>query len=277
MNRNSHSQGSGDETHRARKRFGQNFLHDSGVIARIVRAIDAQPDDVLVEIGPGLGALTGPLLKTAGKLQVVEIDRDLAPRLREQFVDYPGFVVHQADALKFDFAALAPQKGKLRLVGNLPYNISTPLLFHLLGYGEVIGDMHFMLQKEVVDRIVAAPGSEAYGRLSVTVAARAEAWSLFTVGPGAFRPAPKVDSAIVRILPRKPAFTIADHAMFDRIVTAAFSHRRKQLSNGLRGLLDIAQISAAGIDPQIRPEQLSAEAFARLANAAISVESEQGR
>jgi 16S rRNA (adenine1518-N6/adenine1519-N6)-dimethyltransferase len=259
---------SGDGEHQARKRFGQNFLHDSGVIVRIVRAIAPQPDDTLVEIGPGLGALTGPLLAAAGRLQVVEIDRDLAPRLREQFADYPGFVVHQGDALKFDFAPLAPAGGKLRLIGNLPYNISTPLLFHLLEYGDVIRDMHFMLQKEVVDRIVAAPGSDAYGRLSVTVAARADAWSLFTVGPGAFKPAPKVDSAIVRIVPRKPPFEIADQAMFDRVVMAAFSHRRKQLANGLRGLLDATQITAAGVDPQIRPEQLGAEAFARLANAA---------
>lgn len=259
------------EGHLARKRFGQNFLHDNAVIARIVRAIDPQPADTLVEIGPGLGALTGPLLAATGKLQVVEIDRDLAPRLREQFAAYPDFIVHQGDALKFDFAHLAPVGGQLRLVGNLPYNISTPLLFHLLGFGETIRDMHFMLQKEVVERIVAAPGTENYGRLSVTVAARADAWSLFTVGPGAFRPAPKVDSAIVRIVPRKPPYTIADEAMFDRVVSAAFSHRRKQLSNGLRGLLDAAQISAVGIDPQIRPEQLGAEAFARLANAAAGL------
>ena len=272
MNRDHSQSGGSDEQHRARKRFGQNFLHDTSVIARIVRAIDPQAGDTLVEIGPGLGALTAPLLAAAGgRLQVVEIDRDLAPRLREQFAGHTGFVVHQADALKFDFTGLIPKQGPLRLAGNLPYNISTPLLFHLLGYGESIHDMHFMLQKEVVDRIVAAPGSEAYGRLSVTVAARAEAWSLFTVGPGAFRPAPKVDSAVVRIVPRTPAFTIADQAMFDRVVTAAFSHRRKQLANGLKGLLDAAQISAAGIDPQIRPEQLGAEAFARLANAAIQI------
>jgi 16S rRNA (adenine1518-N6/adenine1519-N6)-dimethyltransferase len=258
--------------HRARKRFGQNFLHDSAVIARIVRAIDPQPGDHLVEIGPGLGALTGPLLAACGgQLEVIEIDRDLVPRLREQFASCPGFVVHQADALRFDFAQLAGDGRPLRLAGNLPYNISTPLLFHLLGYGHAIRDMHFMLQKEVVERIVATPGSAAYGRLSVTVAARAEAHLLFTVGPGAFRPAPKVESAIVRILPRDPPYAINDQQAFDRVVTAAFSHRRKQLANGLRGLLEADAIARADIDPQVRPEQLAAADFARLANALAAI------
>jgi len=254
------------EPHVARKRFGQNFLHDPGVIARIVRAINPQPGDTMVEIGPGLGALTGPLLEAAGRLQVIEIDRDLVPRLEAEFGNRPGFIVHQADALAFDYARLVPPGGRLRVAGNLPYNISTPLLFHLLGYGEAIRDLHFMLQKEVVDRIVAAPGSDAYGRLSVAVAARAEAHALFGVGPGAFRPSPKVDSAVVRIVPRPPPFQIDDLARFDRVVAAAFSQRRKQLANALRGLLDAQAIAAAGIDPHARAEQLSAAQFARLAN-----------
>jgi 16S rRNA (adenine1518-N6/adenine1519-N6)-dimethyltransferase len=252
--------------HTARKRFGQNFLHDGAVIARIVRVIDPQPADVMLEIGPGLGALTTPLLERLPALHVVEIDRDLAARLRETFHDRPGLVVHAADALRFDFASLAPAGTPLRVVGNLPYNISTPLLFHLLEYGSAIRDMHFMLQKEVVDRVVAGPGSEAYGRLSVAVAARAEAHALFTVGPGAFRPAPKVESAIVRIVPRPAPFAIDDFSAFDRIVTAAFSQRRKQLANALSRLLDESQIRSADVDPRLRPERLSAADFARLAN-----------
>jgi 16S rRNA (adenine1518-N6/adenine1519-N6)-dimethyltransferase len=268
-------------TPQAKKRFGQNFLHDSGVIARIVRAIDPQPDDALVEIGPGLGALTGPLLAKAGALQVIEIDRELAPRLREQFGDHPGLHVHLADALRVDYTKLAAPGTRLRVVGNLPYNISTPLLFHLLAYGTTIRDMHFMLQKEVVERIVAAPGTEAYGRLSVAVVARADAWMLFTVGAGAFRPAPKVESAVVRIVPRPAPFAIDDFDAFDRVVTTAFSRRRKQLTNALAGLLDSEEIVAAGIDPHVRPEQLSAEDFARLANiharrAATAVEKKPG-
>jgi 16S rRNA (adenine1518-N6/adenine1519-N6)-dimethyltransferase len=255
-----------DAPHQARKRFGQNFLHDTGIIARIVRAIDPQPGDTLVEIGPGLGAITGPLLQRTGKLHAVEIDRDLAPRLRETFADHPNLTVHLADALTFNFAALVPRGATLRVVGNLPYNISTPLLFRLLDYGTAIRDMHFMLQKEVVDRIVAGPGDDAYGRLSVAVAARAEAYALFTVGPGAFRPAPKVDSAVVRIVPRPAPFAIDDPATFDRVVTAAFGQRRKQLANALSEILGAAEIETAGIDPRARAEQLSAEQFARLAN-----------
>lgn len=250
----------------AKKRFGQNFLHDGQVIARIVRAIRPQAGDLLVEIGPGLGALTAPLLQAVPDLHAVEIDRELAPRLRQQFADYPQFVVHEADALNFDFAALAQPGRRLRIVGNLPYNISTPLLFHLLSYGTVVSDMHFMLQKEVVDRIVAGPGEDAYGRLSVTVAARAQADDLFTVGPGAFRPAPKVDSAIVRLQPRPAPFAIDDLATFDRVVTAAFAQRRKQLANALGGLLDAETIQACGVDPRIRAERVSPAEYATLAN-----------
>ncbi|TXH03916.1 MAG: 16S rRNA (adenine(1518)-N(6)/adenine(1519)-N(6))-dimethyltransferase RsmA [Nevskiaceae bacterium] len=252
------------EPHAAKKRFGQNFLHDGGVIERIVRSINPQPGDALIEIGPGLGALTVPLLRRLGRMRAVELDRDVIPHLRAATGDDPGLEIIMADALKVDYGALAPAGGKLRLAGNLPYNISTPLLFHLLRYADRIADMHFMLQKEVVDRMAAAPGEDDYGRLTVALAARAQVSKLFTVGPGAFRPAPKVDSAIVRLVPRPPPFEIADLTLFDRIVTAAFSQRRKTLANGLKGLMTAQQIGEAGIEPGVRAERLSAADFARL-------------
>ena len=254
--------------HFAKKRFGQNFLHDPYVIERILRSINPQPGDRLIEIGPGLGALTAPLLRRAGELQVVELDRDVIPHLIEACGNSDQLHILQADALKVDFSTFADGR-RLRLVGNLPYNISTPILFHLLKFADAISDMHFMLQKEVVDRMAAGPGEDAYGRLSVTLAARAEVAHLFDVGPGAFRPAPKVDSAIVRLVPRPPAFQIRDLAVFDRVVTAAFSQRRKTLSNGLKGILTAAQIAEVGIDPGIRAERLGAEQFALLANKLI--------
>lgn len=250
--------------HHAKKRFGQNFLHDAGVIERIIRSINPQPGDALVEIGPGLGALTAPLLSKLGQLRVIELDRDVIPHLRQNCSEHPGLDIIMADALKVDYATLAPAGKKLRIIGNLPYNISTPLLFHLLEFSSHIADMHFMLQKEVVDRMAAAPGDDAYGRLTVALAAKTEVKKLFTVGPGAFQPAPKVDSAIVKLIPRPPPFEIVDNALFDRIVTAAFSQRRKTLSNGLKSLMTAAQIEAAGIAPGIRAERLSAAEFARL-------------
>jgi 16S rRNA (adenine1518-N6/adenine1519-N6)-dimethyltransferase len=252
----------------ARKRFGQHFLHDGHVIDRIIRAIDPKPGEPLVEIGPGLGALTVPLLARAGALTVVEIDRDVIPHLREACgAAAAGLNVLQADALEVDFAGLRPADGrKLRVAGNLPYNISTPLLFHLLGSADAIQDMHFMLQKEVVRRMAAAPDTEDYGRLTVTVAARAEVAELFTVGPGAFRPPPQVDSAVVRVTPRPAPFPIHDLAKFDQVVKAAFGQRRKTLSNALRGVAGPAAFAAAGIDPRARGETLSAAEFARLAN-----------
>ncbi|MGH8505965.1 MAG: 16S rRNA (adenine(1518)-N(6)/adenine(1519)-N(6))-dimethyltransferase RsmA [Stenotrophobium sp.] len=252
--------------HAAKKRFGQNFLHDANVIERIIRSINPQPQDQLIEIGPGLGALTAPLLQRLGHLRAIELDRDVIPHLRAACGDNPALEIIMADALKVDYAALAPAGEKLRLIGNLPYNISTPILFHLLHYAGHIRDMHFMLQKEVVDRMCADPGDDDYGRLTVTLAARAEAVRLFTVGPGAFTPAPKVASAIVRLTPRPAPFEITDLKSFDRVVTAAFGQRRKTLSNGLKGLLTAAQISAVGIDPGIRAERLSPAEFARLAN-----------
>ncbi|NGY05296.1 16S rRNA (adenine(1518)-N(6)/adenine(1519)-N(6))-dimethyltransferase RsmA [Solimonas terrae] len=255
-----------ESAHQAKKRFGQNFLHDPQVIARIIRAIHPQGGETVVEIGPGLGALTVPLLEKLGQLHVVEIDRDVIPRLLAICGNAPGLMITQADALGVDYRQFAVAGHKLRLVGNLPYNISTPLLFHLLAQSEAVTDMHFMLQKEVVERMSASAGEEAYGRLSVALAARCEVAHLFNVGPGAFSPAPKVDSAIVRLKPRAPDFAIDDLTLFDRVVAQAFSQRRKTLSNALKGLCSVEQIRAADIDPGLRAERLQARDFARLAN-----------
>ena len=248
----------------ARKRFGQHFLPDRSVLDRIVRELDPQPADALLEIGPGRGALTERL---AGKahLDAVEIDRDLAAVLRLRFSNGPGFELHECDALDFDLVALAAKRGKrLRVIGNLPYNISTPLLFHVAAAHEHIVDLHVMLQKEVIDRIVAAPGSSDYGRLTVMLAPWFEARRLFDVGPGAFTPPPRVWSAVARLaVRREPAFAVPP--AFARTVSAAFSQRRKTLRNALRSLMDVGQITAAGIDPGVRPETLSPAQFAALA------------
>jgi 16S rRNA (adenine1518-N6/adenine1519-N6)-dimethyltransferase len=249
----------------AKKRFGQHFLHDPYVIERILRSINPQPDDRIVEIGPGPGALTAPLIRRVPRLTVIELDRDVIPHLKAACADAPGLEIIMADALSMDYAALATSGQKLRLVGNLPYNISTPLLFHLLGFAAHIHDMHFMLQKEVVDRMCAGPDEDAYGRLSVALAARAEVIHLFDVGPGAFKPPPKVDSAVVKLVPRQPDFAVADWSNFDRVVTTAFLQRRKTLSNSLRSLMTADAIRAAGVDPQWRAERLSAAQFASLA------------
>ncbi len=256
--------------HRARKRFGQHFLHDRGVIERILRAINPQAGEPLVEIGPGLGALTRPLLQRCGRLDVIEIDRDVVPLLHDLCAGLGELHIHQADALRFDYGTLVTDDVPLRLIGNLPYNISTPLLFHLLAAASHIRDMHFMLQKEVVDRLTAAPGSADYGRLTVTVAARAQAQALFEVGAGAFKPPPRVISAVVRITPRPAPFPIHDLDCFDRVVTAAFGQRRKTLANALRGVMDAGRIRAAGIDPGLRAERLAPADFARLAVAATT-------
>jgi 16S rRNA (adenine1518-N6/adenine1519-N6)-dimethyltransferase len=250
----------------ARKRFGQHFLHDPGVLGRIVAAIDARPGERIVEIGPGRGALTLPLLERCRRLEVIEIDRDLVPPLVERAAGRGELVVHQADVLDVDFAELAGAGPPLRVCGNLPYNISTPLLFHLLASRGSIADMHFMLQKEVVDRIVAAPGGKSYGRLTVMLAAACRATALFRVGRGAFQPPPAVDSAFLRLVPHaKPPFEIADAGRFARVVAAAFSMRRKTLRNSLRGLVDAGRFDAAGVDADRRPETLSPAEFARLA------------
>ncbi len=251
----------------AKKRFGQHFLHDPMVIQRILQALSVQPEDRVVEIGPGRGALTSPLLQKLPSLTVVEIDRDVIEPLRRQCGDAKGLDIRMGDALKFRFDELANEApGQIRLIGNLPYNISTPLLFHLLDQSACIRDMLFMLQKEVVDRMVALPGEADYGRLSVTLAARTEVTHLFNVGAGAFNPPPKVESAIVRLVPRAPKFEIRNLARFNQVVTAAFSQRRKQLGNSLRQLVSPAQFAQADIDPSLRAERLSAEAFARISN-----------
>lgn len=249
----------------ARKRFGQHFLHDPATRRRIVAAVGARPGEALVEIGPGRGALTRDLLGAAGSLDAIEIDRDLATELERTFAGEPGFVLHRADALRFDFAALAAARGqRLRVVGNLPYNISTPLLFHLLEAPTAIDDLHVMLQREVIERIVATPGSAHYGRLGVMLAPWVEAEMLFEVGPGAFQPPPKVWSAVARLRVRRtPAFEV--DARYGRLVTAAFSKRRKTLRNACRQLLDTGAIEAEGIDPNARPETLMPEQFAALA------------
>ena len=253
--------------HKARKRFGQNFLHDPGVIERIVRAINPAPDDALVEIGPGLGALTEELLALNPRLQVVELDRDLIPVLRTKFFNYPDFRIHEADALKFDFRSLVRDGQPLRIVGNLPYNISTPLIFHLLSQSGVVKDMHFMLQKEVVERLAAQPGGGDWGRLSIMVQYHCRVEHLFDVGPGAFNPAPKVDSAIVRLIPHATVPHPADDVeVLEILVRDAFNQRRKTLRNTLKSLLSAEEIEAEGIDPGTRPEQVDLAGFVRLAN-----------
>lgn len=251
-----------------RKRFGQNFLHDPAVLARIVAAIAPDRHDAMIEIGPGRGALTRPLLERLDHLEVVELDRDLIPGLRA-LAPPDRLTIHCADALTFDFAARAPADGKLRIVGNLPYNISTPLLFHLLEQASVIRDMHFLLQREVVERLVAVPGSKRYGRLGVMLTARADAKQLFTIGPGAFRPAPRVDSALVRIQPLTPPRVPEElDGSFRRIVKQAFANRRKTLRRALAGLVELADIAASGIDDGLRPEQLDIADFVSLARVA---------
>lgn len=252
-----------DGAHRARKRFGQNFLVDPNIIRKIVAAISPKPGEILIEIGPGLGALTAPLVEQAQHLHVVEIDRDLVARLRSTYAP-EAMTIHEGDALKFNFAELGDG---LRVVGNLPYNISTPLLFHLADQAEAIRDMTFMLQREVVDRMVADPDTDAYGRLSVMLQYRFHLDKLFDVPPGAFRPMPKVTSAIVHLVP-KPASELGakDEALLACIVAAAFGQRRKTLRNTLREFVDQAQLAELGIEAGWRGERLAVEDFVRIAN-----------
>ena len=250
--------------HVARKRFGQHFLADPHYVGRIVAALDPQPGDNLVEIGPGLGALTRPLLERVERLTVIEIDRDLAAQLGAEFPS-DRLSVRVADALEFDFASLGRD---LRVIGNLPYYVSTPLLFRLAEYEAAIRDLTVMLQKEVVDRMTAAPATSDYGRLSVTLQMRFRIERLFTVPPGAFRPAPKVESAVARLTPLREARPrLADEELFARIVAAAFGQRRKTLRNAVRTLASEAELERAGIDPGARGETLSVADFVRLANA----------
>ena len=252
--------------HIARKRFGQNFLIDQQVIADIVHAVAPKRSDCVVEIGPGLGALTDPLLQRLDRLHVVEIDRDIVARLQKR---YPAdrLAIHAGDALSFDFASLAEDGTRLHVVGNLPYNISTPLLFHLASYAEQVYDMHFMLQKEVVERMVAEPGTSDYGRLSVMLQYRFYMDWLLDVPPECFEPAPKVDSAVVRLIPRPATELLAsDEAKFAAVVAAAFAQRRKMLRNNLKGILDDAGFSALGIAPTSRAEDLAVDTYVRIAN-----------
>jgi 16S rRNA (adenine1518-N6/adenine1519-N6)-dimethyltransferase len=248
--------------HTPRKRFGQNFLIDDGIIHAIVNAIHPQAGETLVEIGPGLGALTKPLLERIAHLHAVELDRDIIARLQSA---YPPerLTLHSGDALKFDFAELG---NALRIVGNLPYNISSPLLFRLMEFSAHISDMHFMLQKEVVERMVAAPSSHDYGRLSIMLQRRFHLAWLLDVPPTAFNPPPKVESAVVRLIPKTPAEIVAlDEALFARVVLAAFSQRRKTLRNTLAGVLNAEGFAALAIDPGQRAENLALGEYERIA------------
>ena len=258
-------------TEPAKKHLGQNFLHEKGVIEKIVQAIDPRPGDVLVEIGPGQGALTFPLLRKHGEVTAIEFDRDLHAPLQAAAREHGTLHLIEGDVLGVDFTALAAQRGdghgQIRLVGNLPYNLSSPILFHALDHAAAIRDMHFMLQKEVVERMAAGPGSKVYGRLSVMLQAYCAVTPLFVIPPGAFRPAPKVDSAVVRLVP-KPAerIEVRDRAVFANVVRAAFGQRRKTLRNALNGVADGAAIEAAGLRADARAEQVEVAGFVRLAN-----------
>lgn len=253
--------------HHPRKRFGQHFLHDTSVIERIVAALQLKRDDHLIEIGPGLGALTTHLLPLVNQLEVIELDRDIIPKLEATCAGLGKLIVHQADALQVDLGQLSPNSTSLRLVGNLPYNISTPLLFHLLTQAHLIHDMHFMLQKEVVDRIVAQPGHHAYGRLSVMVQYHCQPETLFIVKPGAFTPPPQVDSAVLRLIPhRELPHKANDLKIFAEIVRLAFNQRRKTLRNSLRSLLTEQQWKTLSIDSGLRAEQLNVSQYVQIAN-----------
>ncbi|MGL5162801.1 MAG: 16S rRNA (adenine(1518)-N(6)/adenine(1519)-N(6))-dimethyltransferase RsmA [Plesiomonas shigelloides] len=254
--------------HRARKRFGQNFLNDVFVIDSIVSAINPRKGEAMLEIGPGLAALTEPVARDLDHMTVIEIDRDLAERLRHHPQLKDKLTVREQDAMSADFSVISAELGqKLRVFGNLPYNISTPLMFHLFDYTDSISDMHFMLQKEVVNRLAAGPGSKAYGRLSVMAQYYCQVIPVLEVPPHAFKPAPKVDSAVVRLVPhaQKP-FPVKNLRWLSRVTTDAFNQRRKTLRNGLSHLFSVEQLEALGIDPTLRAENITVEQFCRLAN-----------
>ncbi|MEM8562617.1 MAG: 16S rRNA (adenine(1518)-N(6)/adenine(1519)-N(6))-dimethyltransferase RsmA [Pseudomonadota bacterium] len=253
---------------RARKRFGQNFLQDEAIIDRIVDAIHPLPEDHVVEIGPGQGAMTEPLARSGARLDVIELDRDLVPGLLAAFALNPQFTLHKADALKFEFASLGTVSQPLRVVGNLPYNISTPLIFKLLESASVISDMHFMLQKEVVDRIAATPGSKEWGRLGIMCQYQCAVEKLFEVPPEAFSPRPKVQSAIVRLTPwRQSPWPPCDKALLREVVQIAFAQRRKTLRNNLKGLIDTSALEALNINPGARAETLGLSQFIEITTA----------
>jgi 16S rRNA (adenine1518-N6/adenine1519-N6)-dimethyltransferase len=251
--------------HQARKRFGQNFLHDQGVVDHILAHAHPCPGQHWVEVGPGLGALTQPLLQTGIRLDVIELDRDLVKYLQHRFSTNPNLTIHSGDALQFDFSSLRLEDEKLRIIGNLPYNISTPLLFHLLENSHCIEDMYFMLQKEVVERICAESGSKKYGRLSVMMQYYCAAEWLFDVAPESFDPIPQVVSAIVKLSPyQQPPVDIGDLSRFKQLVAQAFSQRRKTIRNSLKNLIDDQSMLAMDIDPNLRAEALSLTQFALL-------------
>ena len=256
--------------HFSRKRFGQNFLHDQTIIHRIVMAISPKPGQHIVEIGPGLGALTAEVLPLVGEMDAIEIDRDLIIKLQAMAENVGELRIHSGDALKFNFAELAKEGEQLRVFGNLPYNISTPLIFHLCSHGSLIKEMHFMLQKEVVDRMVSGPGSKRYGRLSVMVQYFCQVRCLFFVPASSFTPAPKVESAIVRLQPHatKP-FVAKDEKLFAKLVTTAFNHRRKTLRNAVKEMVTEEQLIAAGVKPEARPETIGLAAYVAISNCLI--------
>lgn len=253
--------------HKARKRFGQNFLIDHGIIRDIVRSVHPHKDDVIVEIGPGKGAITQLLADACDNLNVIELDRDLVPWLKVKFEKHPNFQLFQADALQFDFAQLIKTDKPLRIVGNLPYNISTPLIFHLLGYANKVQDMHFMLQKEVVKRMAAQPGDSAYGRLGIMVQYYCAVEDLFDVPPTSFDPAPKVDSAIVRLIPYEQLPHVANNVKtLEVLVNVAFQQRRKTLRNSLKQLLTAEQMESLPVDLSLRPEEISLPEYVAMSN-----------
>ena len=248
--------------HQAKKRFGQNFLHNDAVISDIVDAINPEPGENLVEIGPGLGALTEPVVERAEKLSVVELDRDLAHRLRHHPFLAPHLTIYETDALNFDFAQLAKHEdgseSPLRIFGNLPYNISTPLIFHLLTFKDKVKDMHFMLQKEVVERMASGPDCKAYGRLSIMTQYQCQVLPVMEIGPEAFKPAPKVDSAIVRLIPHKEIKNpVKEIGALNTVCLAAFNQRRKTIRNGFKKLISVEQLASLNIDANLRPENLT--------------------
>lgn len=252
-------------THKAKKRFGQNFLHDMGMINRIVSSIRVKETDNVIEIGPGLGAITKQILPVTKSINVIELDRDIIPKLKFNCDGLGELNILQTDALKVDYHQFAEQGG-LRVVGNLPYNISTPILFHLFEYLDIIQDMHFMLQKEVVLRMAAEPGSKVYGRLSVMTQSVCDVRLLFLVPPESFTPAPKVDSAIVRLAPRLTPLDIHDQPLFNAIVTEAFGQRRKTLRNVWRKRIEPETLESLNIKPTLRPENVSVDEFVKVAN-----------
>ena len=252
--------------HHPKKRFGQNFLTDGMIISQIISLIHPQATDHLVEIGPGLGAITLPLLSQVAKIDAIELDKDIVPLLQQKTIGIGHLEIRQQDALTLSLAQLSDKASSLRIVGNLPYNISTPLLFHLLNQKFFIIDMHFMLQREVAERLAASPGSKKYGRLSVMVQYHCEIEALLDVPPSAFKPSPKVDSMFIRLIPTQPSLAAKSISGLDAVVKQAFSQRRKTLINTLKAIITKEQLISLDIDPTQRPEELSVENFVRISN-----------